>query len=93
MSHEVALPGLASFCILPSAFPVWYYRTWSGDGQGAVWYWSGGGLTWIVQGYDIKRLTRLALWLWVLLAARCIDGEGTGQARRAPVATHATNWE
>jgi len=26
MSHEVALPGLSSFCIIPSAFPVWWLR-------------------------------------------------------------------
>jgi len=35
----------------------------SGGGLGLVWYWSGGGLTWIAQGFDIQRLTALAIWL------------------------------
>jgi hypothetical protein len=64
-----------------SPIPKWckwtvYYRTWSGVGPRAVWCWSGGGLTWVVQGPDIERLTRLAMLLWVRLSAPCIDSAG-----------------
>ena len=57
---------LLAFCLLHS---------WGGPG--AVWGWSGGGLTWVAQGSDIRRFAKLAMWLWVRLSAPCRDGEGT----------------
>jgi hypothetical protein len=60
------------------------HRYLSGVALAAVWYCSGGGLTWVAQDTDIKRLTRLAIRLWARLAAPCRDGALTVSARRVP---------
>ena len=70
-----AFPG-----ILHSAFCLLHSR----GGLGVVWYWSGGGLTWLAQGSYITRLTKLAMWLRVRSCASGIDGGGTVNARRVP---------
>ena len=80
MSHEVA--------ILHSAFCLLHSR----GGLGVVWYWSGGGLTWVAQGFDIARLTKLAMWLCVRSCASGIDGEGTANARRVPDVDRVSYW-
>jgi hypothetical protein len=54
---------LLAFCLLHS---------WGGPG--AVWGWSGGGLTWVEQSSDIKLLTKLAMWLWMRSSAPCMGG-------------------
>jgi hypothetical protein len=64
----------------------------SGVGLGLVRYWSGGGLTWIAQSSDIKRLTKLAIWLWVRLPAPCIDGAAPAHARRVPDVDYVKYW-
>ena len=46
----------------------------------------------IAQCPDIKWLTTLAIWLWVGLSARCIDGGGTAQARRVPDVDCVKYW-
>jgi hypothetical protein len=39
-------------------------------------------LIWIAQNSDIQRLTKLVVWLWVPLSARCTDGSAPVSARR-----------
>jgi hypothetical protein len=63
-----------------------------GGGAGAVRCWSGGGLTWVAQSFDIEQLMKLAIWLWVQLPARCIDGAGTVRARRVPDVDCVSYW-
>jgi len=80
-----------------SPIPKWgkwtvCYRTCYGGGLGAVWCWSGGGLTWVAQSTDIQPLTRLVYWLWVRLSGACIDGVGTANARRVPDVDCVRYW-
>jgi hypothetical protein len=49
--------GMPFSAILHSSFC--FLHSWGGPG--AVWYWSGGGLTLIAQSSDIERLTMLAI--------------------------------
>jgi hypothetical protein len=64
----------------------------TGVALAAVWYWSGGGLTWIAQRSDIKRLTQLAARLWVRLSAPCMDGVAPVQSRRVPDIVRVNYW-
>jgi hypothetical protein len=69
-------PGLSAFSIQPSAL-----NGVPGGGPGALWCWSGGGLTLITQGSDIKRLARLAVSRRGLMCARYKCGAGPEEAR------------
>jgi len=77
----------SAFFIVPPAF-----MGWSGAGLGVVWGQSGGGPMWIAQGSDIQRLTKLSMWFWVRLSARCIDGEAPANARRVPDVDCVRYW-
>ena len=60
------------------------FLLYSRGGPVLVWGRSGGGLTWIAQGYGVERLTRLARQRWVRLSARCIDDAAPAQPRCRP---------
>ena len=62
------------------------------DGAGVVWGWSGGGLMLITEGTDIEQLTRLTVWLWVRLCARCIEGAAPANPRRVPDVVCVSDW-
>src|ERR1017187_1994554 len=49
----------SAFFIPPSSFVLPGALCSKPGGMGVAWGWSGGGLTWIAQGSDIKRLMRL----------------------------------